>query len=183
MTYQAIVLAVLGAVLFPAASAQTDHGEAISPQEIMIIFVIFIVAVIALFLYLARHSIFRKRTDYDKSEFESKKNRDYEKYHSDWQDDYEEFGSGDKEQENTSVDQDHYEVLGVPPDASAAQIKARYRELAKTHHPDISGDGSDQEMAKINEAYEVLSDKRRRAKYDDSRGDGQRQRPTRKKPD
>lgn len=169
-TYQALVLAVLAAVLFPAASAQTNQDATISPQEVMIIFVIFIVAVIALFLYLARHSILRRRTDYDKSEFESKKNRDYEKYHSAWQDDYEEFGSEDKEPENASGDQDHYEVLGVPPDASAAEIKARYRELAKTHHPDISGDGSDQEMAKINEAYEVLSDKRRRAKYDGSRG-------------
>lgn len=170
LMYQAVALLVLAAALFPAASAQTNLDETISPQEVTIIFAIFIAAVIALFLYLARHSIFRKRTDYDKSEFESKKNRDYEKYHSGWQDDYEEFGSEDKEQENAYSDQDHYGVLGVPPDASAAEIKARYRELAKTHHPDISGDGSDQEMAKINEAYEVLSDKRRRAKYDDGRG-------------
>ena len=163
--YPAAILIILAAALFPAASAQANQDETISPQEVMIIFIIFIVAVIALFLYLARHSILRRRTEYDKSEFESKKNRDYEKYHSDWQDDYEEFGS-DKERENAPGDQDHYEVLGVPPDASAAEIKARYRELAKTHHPDISGDDSDRDMAKINEAYEVLSDKKRRAKYD-----------------
>ena len=169
MIYRLAVLVILAAALFPAALAQTSQDEIISPQEVMIIFIIFIVAVIALFLYLARHSILRRRTEYDKSEFESKKNRDYEKYHSDWLDDYEEFKSKDEEQENAPSDQDHYKVLGVPPDASADEIKARYRELAKTHHPDISGGDSDQEMAKINEAYEVLSDKRRRAKYDDSR--------------
>ena len=45
-------------------------------------------------------------------------------------------------------------------------IKSRYREMAKEMHPDVSGEESDTDMARINEAYEVLSDERRRAEYD-----------------
>ena len=131
---------LMAGIVFGAAAAQDDQEEIVSPQDVMIIFVIFIIAVASLYLYLARHSIFRTRTEYDKDEFDSKKNRDYEKYHSDWLDDYEEFVGDDEEPPAASGEQDHYKVLGVPPDATIDTIKARYRELAKTHHPDVAGE-------------------------------------------
>ena len=141
------------------------EGGAITAEETMTVFAIFIAAVIALFLYLARHSILRRRTEYDDSDYDSKKNRDYEKYHSSWQDDYEEYGGRGA----ASGVPDYYSVLGVPPDATAREIKSRYRELAKEVHPDVSGDDSGTDMARVNEAYEVLSDEDRRAEYDKSR--------------
>ena len=119
-----------------------------------------------MFLYLARHSILRRRSEYDEHSFDSKKNRDYEKYHSSWQDDYEAYGGKGVEPDLP----DYYDVLGVSPDATAQSIKSRYRELAKEMHPDVSGEESDTDMARINEAYEVLSDKSRRAEYDKRRG-------------
>ena len=87
--------------------AQRDEGT-ITPEETMIIFAIFIVAVISLFLYLARHSIRRQRTEYDDSNYDSKKNRDYEKYHSDWQDDYQEYGG----HKGAPDEPDYYGILG-----------------------------------------------------------------------
>ncbi len=45
-------------------------------------------------------------------------------------------------------------VLGLPPDATHQQIKRRYRELAKKHHPDRGGDP--REMQRIIAAYELL---------------------------
>jgi serine/threonine protein kinase len=57
-----------------------------------------------------------------------------------------------------------YKTLQIDPRASAAVIKAAYQALIKIHHPDRSGDES---LAKeINEAYETLSNTRKRAKYD-----------------
>ena len=60
---------------------------------------------------------------------------------------------------------DHYETLGVPRDASAAEIKAAYRRAAKANHPDKAG-GDGTRMTQINKAYETLSDPERRARYD-----------------
>ena len=164
MVLLAGILLVAGAAWTAPAWAQRDEGT-ITPEETMIIFAIFIVAVIALFLYLARHSIRRQRTEYDNSSYDSKKNRDYEKYHSNWQDDYQEYDGRKSEPDEP----DYYDILGVPPDATPHSIKSKYRELAKEMHPDVSGEGSDTDMARINEAYEVLSDERRRAEYDKRR--------------
>jgi molecular chaperone DnaJ len=63
---------------------------------------------------------------------------------------------------------DYYEVLGVKRDASDTEIKQAYRKLARKHHPDVNpGDkGSETRFKEINAAYEVLSDKEKRAKYD-----------------
>lgn len=63
---------------------------------------------------------------------------------------------------------DYYEVLGVSRDASDADIKKAFRRLAKENHPDLHpGDKQAEENFKeINEAYEVLSDSDKKAKYD-----------------
>lgn len=63
----------------------------------------------------------------------------------------------------------HYQVLGVGPSASDAEIRAAYRRLARRHHPDRAAGGSAAGavgMHEINEAYRVLGDPGRRAVYD-----------------
>jgi len=63
---------------------------------------------------------------------------------------------------------DYYSILGVSQNASEREIKQAYRRLARKYHPDVNpGDKSAEARFKeINEAYEVLSDKERRQKYD-----------------
>jgi len=63
---------------------------------------------------------------------------------------------------------DYYKILGVDRKASERDIKQAYRKLARQHHPDVNpGDKAAEERFKqINEAYEVLSDKENRQKYD-----------------
>ncbi|MEI7580570.1 MAG: DnaJ domain-containing protein, partial [bacterium] len=63
---------------------------------------------------------------------------------------------------------DYYVVLGVTKNASDAEIKKAYRALAMKHHPDRNpGDKKAEALFKeATEAYEVLSDKDKRARYD-----------------
>jgi molecular chaperone DnaJ len=63
---------------------------------------------------------------------------------------------------------DYYEVLGVARDASEAEIKKAYRQLARQYHPDMNpGDkGAEAKFKEVQEAYEVLSDADKRARYD-----------------
>ncbi len=64
--------------------------------------------------------------------------------------------------------EDYYQTLGVERSASADAIKRAYRTLASRHHPDKNKDdpAAAERFSKITEAYEVLSDKDKRAKYD-----------------
>jgi len=59
----------------------------------------------------------------------------------------------------------YYEILGVEKGASDEEIKKAYRKLAHQHHPDKQG-GDEAKFKEINEAYQVLSDKQKRAQYD-----------------
>ena len=64
--------------------------------------------------------------------------------------------------------EDYYEILGVSKDASAAEIKKAYRKMALKHHPDKNpGDSKSEDLFKKSaEAYEVLGNQEKRAKYD-----------------
>ena len=64
---------------------------------------------------------------------------------------------------------DYYKVLGVGKDAAEVEIKKIYRKLAKKYHPDTNAGSkaSEEKFKEISEAYEVLGDKDKRAKYDE----------------
>ncbi|HET6454406.1 MAG TPA: DnaJ domain-containing protein, partial [Armatimonadota bacterium] len=63
---------------------------------------------------------------------------------------------------------DYYAVLGVTKGASEKEIKQAYRKLARKYHPDVNPGSKEAEekFKEISEAYEVLNDKEKRAKYD-----------------
>jgi DnaJ-class molecular chaperone len=62
---------------------------------------------------------------------------------------------------------DFYNVLGVPRDASAAQIKSAYRKLARQYHPDVNkASDAAEKFREASEAYDVLSDAEKRQRYD-----------------
>ena len=146
----------------------------VSDEEKIILFGSFAIAIIVIFVFLARDTILRRKTSYDKENHESKKDKTYEKYHSDWGDDYEDIGSRrntkeDREFREAAVNDDlpnYYEILGIPRDATQGEIKKKFRELAKKTHPDKTKEDSEEEMVELNKAYEVLSDEVSRKKYD-----------------
>ncbi len=62
---------------------------------------------------------------------------------------------------------DYYDVLGVSREADTAEIKRAFRGLARQYHPDVSREAdAENKFKEINEAYEVLSDDEKRARYD-----------------
>ena len=64
--------------------------------------------------------------------------------------------------------QSHYLVLGVPRKATQDVIKKAYRELAKKYHPDRNPEKTSNLFQKVQEAYDTLSDDRKRRDYDNS---------------
>ncbi len=70
---------------------------------------------------------------------------------------------------------DYYQVLGVKPNATAAEIKSAYRKLARQFHPDVNQDPAAEERFKeINEAHETLKDQKKRQAFDQIRASGVR---------
>jgi molecular chaperone DnaJ len=69
------------------------------------------------------------------------------------------------------LEKDYYKALGVPKDAKPEEIKKAYRKLARKHHPDANkGEtASESRFKEISAAYDVLSDDKRRAEYDEAR--------------
>ena len=63
---------------------------------------------------------------------------------------------------------DYYKILGVTTECTEQEIKSAYRKLARKWHPDVAGNSDDvvKKFKEINEAYETLSDKVKRAEYD-----------------
>src|ERR1700722_17677906 len=63
---------------------------------------------------------------------------------------------------------DYYKILGVPKTATEKDIKAAYRKLARQYHPDVNPNDktAEDKFKNVGEAYEVLSDTDKRAKYD-----------------
>lgn len=61
----------------------------------------------------------------------------------------------------------YYAILEVPPTATMDQIKHSYRRLARLHHPDLNAQALDIHIKRLNEAYSVLSDPVKRARYDE----------------
>jgi molecular chaperone DnaJ len=68
----------------------------------------------------------------------------------------------------TDTKRDYYEVLGVNKDASEAEIKKAFRKLARKYHPDVNPGNktAEHKFKEMNEAYEVLSDAKKRQQYD-----------------
>jgi curved DNA-binding protein CbpA len=62
----------------------------------------------------------------------------------------------------------HYAVLGIPIDADDLAIRSAFRELARRYHPDAGEGSSSEKFRRIVEAYETLTDPKRRSSYDRS---------------
>ena len=66
-----------------------------------------------------------------------------------------------------ATNRDYYDILGIPRNASQDEVKQAFRKLARQYHPDVSKEADAEEKFKeINEAYGVLSDADKRARYD-----------------
>jgi len=165
-----------------------DSGHNVNPMKVssgiesltesgqIIIFASVTIIIISVLIFLARHSIFRKKTEYDTGNWASKENRDYEKYHSEWMSDeisFERKGKSklsDEEFRKSLLSKnlpDYYTVLQIQKNASQNEIKTQFRQLAKKWHPDKKqSDDAEEKMAQINMAYEVLSNSKRRKMYD-----------------
>ena len=154
----------------------SNEHDTISESDQLLIFSISGIVIIGTVIFLARHSIIRKKTEYDTGEWSSKKNRDYEKYHSDWMSDEVNFERDVKkkltdEEFRKSLLSDnlpnYYKILRIQKNANQTEIKNQYRRLAKKWHPDREkSPDAERKMMRINMAYEVLSNPKRRKMYD-----------------
>ena len=154
----------------------SNEHDTISESDQILIFSISGIVIIGMVVFLARHSIVRKKTEYDTGEWKSKKNRDYEKYHSEWMSDEVNF---ERDVKKKLTDEEfrksllannlpnYYEVLQIQKNTSQSEIKNQYRHLAKKWHPDREkSPDAERKMMQINMAYEVLSNPKRRKMYD-----------------
>ena len=154
----------------------SNGANNLSESDQITIFAIAAIIIIGVLVFLARGSFTRKKTEYDVGEWESKKNRDYEKYHSEWMSDevnFERAGKdklSDEEFRESLLNEnlpDYYAILQISKNASQNEIKKQFRLLAKKWHPDKKqSNDAEEKMAEINIAYEVLSDHKRRKMYD-----------------
>ena len=154
----------------------SNGANSLSESDQITIFAIAAIIIIGVLVFLARGSFTRKKTEYDAGEWESKKNRDYEKYHSEWMSDevnFERAGKdklSDEEFRESLLNEnlpDYYAILQISKNASQNEIKKQFRLLAKKWHPDKKqSNDAEEKMAQINMAYEVLSDHKRRKMYD-----------------
>ena len=150
--------------------------ESLTESDQIIVFAIAMAIIISTLIFLARHSIIKKKTEYDTGDWASKKNRDYEKYHSEWMSDeisFERKGKNklsDDEFTKSLLNEnlpDYYAILQVQKNVSQDEIKRQFRLLAKKWHPDKKqSNDAEEKMAQINMAYEVLSNPKRRKIYD-----------------
>jgi molecular chaperone DnaJ len=154
----------------------SNGANNLSESDQITIFAIAVIIIIGVLVFLARGSFTRKKTEYDVGEWESKKNRDYEKYHSEWMSDEISFERtskdklSDEEFRKSLLNEnlpDYYAILQVSKDASQDEIKKQFRLLAKKWHPDKKqSNDAEEKMAQINISYGVLSDHKRRKMYD-----------------
>ncbi|NWK06736.1 DnaJ domain-containing protein [Marine Group I thaumarchaeote] len=154
----------------------SDGTNNLSESDQITIFAVAAIIIIGVLIFLARGSFTRKKTEYDAGEWESKKNRDYEKYHSEWMSDevnFERAGKdklSDEEFRESLLNEnipDYYAILQISKNASQNEIKKQFRLLAKKWHPDKKqSNDAEEKMAQINMAYEVLSDHKRKKMYD-----------------
>ena len=158
-------------------SVDVSNGNyGISESDQVIVFSIAGAVIVGVLIFLARGTIFRKKTEYDKEDWASQKNRDYEKYHSEWMSD--EVKSGRREKTKFSDEEfrksllendvpDYYAILEVHKTANQSEIKNQFRTLAKKWHPDKKQEAhAEKKMAQINMAYDVLSNPKHRKMYD-----------------
>ncbi|CAM5355019.1 Chaperone protein DnaJ OS=Streptomyces alboniger OX=132473 GN=dnaJ PE=3 SV=1 [Streptomyces alboniger] len=69
------------------------------------------------------------------------------------------------------IEKDYYKVLGVPKDATEAEIKKAYRKLAREYHPDANKGNvkAEERFKEISEANDILGDPKKRKEYDEAR--------------
>ena len=103
-----------------------DQVPVLQTQDLVIIFGLFCISIIILVLYISRDVILRRKSRYDASKMDSQKNRDYEKYHSEWGD---EWGWREDKQKKDrykiSKDDEYYNILGVKKNATMSEIKSK----------------------------------------------------------
>src|SRR3989338_6084659 len=136
--FSIVISSIIFISMIQNVSGQSDSTEkklqmelVVTDEQKVILFASFALAVIGLFVYLARDVILRKKTPYDSTEFDSKNDKTYEKYHSDWSDDYEELGSRKNSKEDNEfrgISQnsplpDYYKILEIPQNATHQEIK------------------------------------------------------------
>ena len=69
---------------------------------------------------------------------------------------------------------DYYKILEVQPTASTEEIRRSYHRLARLHHPDLNQHALDIHIKRLNQAYEIIGNPAKRARYDAGRAEMKR---------